>query len=86
MFTTKEAKVVFLNSRVGETTACASFDTFSEELHKGASQWLDFQTKARQSDLNMAALRDAYLHGLVEYIKINCCHIPPLAAGASQTP
>ncbi|TWW75360.1 hypothetical protein D4764_13G0000220 [Takifugu flavidus] len=30
---------------------------------------IDFRTKARQSDWNLAALRDAFLHGLAEYIK-----------------
>ncbi|TWW54183.1 hypothetical protein D4764_0209330, partial [Takifugu flavidus] len=30
---------------------------------------IDFRTKARQSNWNLAALRDAFLHGLAEYIK-----------------
>ncbi|TWW79641.1 Retrotransposon-like protein 1 [Takifugu flavidus] len=30
---------------------------------------IDFRTKARLSDWNLAALRDAFLHGLAEYIK-----------------
>lgn len=30
---------------------------------------IDFRTKARQSDWNLAALWDAFLHGLAEYIK-----------------
>lgn len=30
---------------------------------------IDFCTKARQSDWNFAALSDAYLHGLADYIK-----------------
>ncbi len=30
---------------------------------------IDFQTKARQSDWNTAALCDAFLHGLADYIK-----------------
>ena len=30
---------------------------------------IDFRTRARQSDWNAAALRDAFLHGLADYIK-----------------
>ena len=105
-FATEEARVAYVISNLTgrallwgtaewerRTSACASFQAFSEELRKvfglGASGSdaardllslhqgnqsvadfsIDFRTRARQSDWNTAALRDAFLHGLADYIK-----------------
>jgi len=45
----------------------------TQSMHQGdqtvADFSIDFHTKACQSDWNSLALRDAFLHGLADYIK-----------------